>query len=142
MTILTEFSDFCHMNFIISYGYYWTAPRLSAVSNQVPAVDSHLSVTCPQLPLNSISYTLLLSQYGSFPDEKSLNKEKSTTDQLRKALSLFVHSIVIYPDNKVFIRHTIFGMVPVARTMSKPVSAPLTGLEPATCGLEDRRSVH
>jgi hypothetical protein len=52
-----------------------------------------------------------------------LKNEKSSTDELRNALSLFIHSVVIYRDRKVIIRHALPGMV--ASTMSGPVSAPL-----------------
>lgn len=52
-----------------------------------------------------------------------LQNEKSTTDELRDALSLFIHSIVIFPDNKVLIRHTLPGMV--AGQLRRNVSAPL-----------------
>lgn len=54
-----------------------------------------------------------------------LKNEKSTTDELRNALSLFVHSVVIYPEGKVMIRHTLPGFARVASTMSGEVSAPL-----------------
>ena len=52
-----------------------------------------------------------------------LKNEKSTADELRDALSLFIHSVVIYPDNKVLIRHTLPGMV--AGDSRGDVSAPL-----------------
>lgn len=55
-----------------------------------------------------------------------LKNEKSTTEDLRNALSLFVHSVVIFPDKKVLIRHTLPGMAPVAGTTSANVSAPLS----------------
>lgn len=51
-----------------------------------------------------------------------LKNEKSTTDELRNALSLFIHSVVIYPDKQVLIRHILPGMV--ASTTSGDVSAP------------------
>ena len=54
-----------------------------------------------------------------------LKNEKSTTEELRNALSLFIHSVVIYPDNKVLIRHTLPGMLQVAGTTSGEVTAPL-----------------
>lgn len=54
-----------------------------------------------------------------------LLNEKSTTDELRDALSLFIHSIVIYPDNKVLIRYALPGMV--ASESRQNVSAPLGG---------------
>ena len=53
-----------------------------------------------------------------------LNSEKSSTDDLRTALSLFIHSIVIYPEGKILIRHTLPGMASVASTTSGDVSAP------------------
>lgn len=56
-----------------------------------------------------------------------LKSEKSTTDDLRDALFLFVHSVVIYPDNRILIRHTLPGMARVASTMSQDVLAPLCG---------------
>lgn len=57
-----------------------------------------------------------------------LKSEKSTTDDLRNALSLFVHSVVIYPDNKVLIRHTIPGLARVAGDSRGDVSAPLSAV--------------
>ena len=53
-----------------------------------------------------------------------LQNEKSTTDEIRNALSLFIHSVVIYPDNKVLIRHTLPGFATVASTTSRGVTAP------------------
>lgn len=53
-----------------------------------------------------------------------LKNEKSTTEELRNALSLFIHSIVIYPDSKVLIRHTLPGFGKVASTTSGEVTAP------------------
>ena len=53
-----------------------------------------------------------------------LKNEKSTTDELRNALSLFVHSVVIYPDNQVMIRHTLPGMANVVSTTSQNVGVP------------------
>ena len=53
-----------------------------------------------------------------------LKNEKSTTDELRDALSLFVHSVVIYPDSQVMIRYTLPGFAKVASTTSGAVSAP------------------
>ena len=57
-----------------------------------------------------------------------LKNEKSTTDDIRNALSLFVHSVVIYPGSKVLIRHTLPGMSPVASTTSAKVTAPPLGV--------------
>jgi len=53
-----------------------------------------------------------------------LENEKSSTDELRNALSLFVHSVVIYPEAKVLIRHTLPGFATVASTTSGEVTAP------------------
>ena len=53
-----------------------------------------------------------------------LKNEKSSTDELRSALSLFIHSIVIYPESKVLIRHTLPGFGKVASTTSGAVTAP------------------
>lgn len=54
-----------------------------------------------------------------------LLNEKSTTDQLRDALSLFIYSVTVYPDRKVLIRHSLPGMV--AGHLRRNVSAPLDG---------------
>lgn len=54
-----------------------------------------------------------------------LKNEKSTTDDRRNALSLFIHSIVLYREGKVLIRHTLPGMV--AGDSRGDVSAPLRG---------------
>ena len=61
-----------------------------------------------------------------------LKNEKSTTDELRNALSLFVQSVTIYPDRRILIRHTLPGMVPVGSTSSGKVTAPPEGVEPPT----------
>jgi len=53
-----------------------------------------------------------------------LQNEKSTTDELRNALSLFIHSVVIYPESKVLIRHTLPGFGKVASSNSGDVTAP------------------
>ena len=55
-----------------------------------------------------------------------LKYEKSTTDNLRDALSLFIHSVVIYPDNKVLIRHTLPGFSNVAGNSRHDVCALLS----------------
>ena len=59
---------------------------------------------------------------------ETLQNEKSTTDELRDALSLFIHSVVIYPENRVLIRHTLPGIVPVASNTSGEVTAPPLGV--------------
>jgi len=53
-----------------------------------------------------------------------LKNEKSTADDLRNALSLFVDSVVIYPESRVMIRHTLPGMTKVASKVPRLVSAP------------------
>lgn len=55
-----------------------------------------------------------------------LKSEKSTTEDLRNALSLFIDSVVICRNGMVTIRHTIPGMV--ASTPSQAVSAPPPGV--------------
>ena len=55
---------------------------------------------------------------------ETLKNEKSTTDMLRNALSLFVHSIVIYPQGRVLIRHTLPMFGKVASATSGEVTAP------------------
>lgn len=47
-----------------------------------------------------------------------LKNEKSTTEDLRNALSIFIHSVVIYPGSKVLIRHTLPGFS--AQVVSSP----------------------
>ena len=53
-----------------------------------------------------------------------LKNEKSTTDELRNALSLFISAVVIYPENKVAIRYTLPGFANVASNTSGEVTAP------------------
>ena len=53
-----------------------------------------------------------------------LKSEKSSTDDLRTALSLFIHSVVIYPNSKVMIRYTLPGFANVASNTSDKVTAP------------------
>lgn len=53
-----------------------------------------------------------------------LKSEKSSTDDLRTALSLFIHSVVIYPGSKVMIRYTLPGFANVASNTSDKVTAP------------------
>ena len=57
-----------------------------------------------------------------------LQNEKSTTEELRNALSLFINSVVIYPENRVLIRHTLPGMAKVASSSRGTVSAPPEGV--------------
>jgi DNA invertase Pin-like site-specific DNA recombinase len=59
-----------------------------------------------------------------------LKNEKSTTDQLRDAFSLFIHSVVIYPDKRVLIRHTLPGFAKVAGDSRQNVFAPLCNKMP------------
>lgn len=53
-----------------------------------------------------------------------LQNGKSTTEELRNALSIFIDSVVIYPESKVLIRHTLPGMTNVASTARDNVTAP------------------
>lgn len=55
---------------------------------------------------------------------ETLQNEKSTTDAIRNALSLFIRSVVVYPDNRVLIRHTLPGFAQVVSTSSGDVTAP------------------
>lgn len=57
-----------------------------------------------------------------------LKNEKSTTDELRNALSLFISAVVIYPENKVAIRYTLPGFANVASKTSGDVQAPPEGV--------------
>ena len=66
-----------------------------------------------------------------------LKNEKSSTEELRNALSLFIHSIVIYPDFKVLIRHTLPGFGKVASTTSGEVTAPPLGVSAYSQLFED-----
>lgn len=61
-----------------------------------------------------------------------LKDEKSGTEDIRTALSLFIHSVVIYPDSKVLIRYTLPGFAEVASTATRKVTAPPGGVEPST----------
>ena len=61
-----------------------------------------------------------------------LKDEKSGTEDIRTALSLFIHSVVIYPDSKVLIRYTLPGFAEVASTTTRKVTAPPGGVEPST----------
>lgn len=53
-----------------------------------------------------------------------LKNEKSATDDVRHALSLFIHSVVVYTDSKVMIRYTLPGFNPVEGEPRHDVSAP------------------
>ena len=56
-----------------------------------------------------------------------LKSEKSSTDALRNALSLFIHSVVVYPDHGVMIRHTLPGLAQSCDLLTPNVGAPLVG---------------
>ena len=56
-----------------------------------------------------------------------LKSEKSSTDALRDALSLFIHSVVVYPDHGVMIRHTLPGLAQSCDLLTPNVGAPLVG---------------
>ncbi len=53
-----------------------------------------------------------------------LKDEKSDTDDLRTALSLFVSAVILYPDGEVVIRHTVPGLAKVESEMSGLPTAP------------------
>ncbi|MBQ6504753.1 MAG: recombinase family protein [Flexilinea sp.] len=92
------------------------------------------------LPLES-----LLKNIDSLRDYilSIIRDEKSTTEELRDALSLFVQAVFTYPDGMVAIRHTLpgvgcnaLGVLPifgqVGSEMSGLLSAPPEGVEPPT----------
>ena len=53
-----------------------------------------------------------------------LKNEKSGLEEIRTALSLFVASVVIYPEHRVLIRYTLPGFAEVASTTKRKVTAP------------------
>ena len=56
-----------------------------------------------------------------------LKDEKSDTDDLRTALSLFVSAVILYPDGEVVIRHTVPGLAKVESELSGTPTAPPEG---------------
>jgi hypothetical protein len=95
--------------------------RLSELEKQRAELSQSLSAADPNVRDNILeeSNRLRLSILSV------LQNKKSTTDQLRDALSLFIHSVVIYPDKRVLIRHTLPGFAKVAGDSRHDVSAPL-----------------
>ena len=57
-----------------------------------------------------------------------LKNKESSTDEIRTALSFFIHSVVIFPDKRVLIRHTLPAMAKVANDFRGEVGAPLPAL--------------
>ena len=53
-----------------------------------------------------------------------LKDEKSSTDELRSALSLFITAVITYPDGAVSIRHTLPGLAIFGGEMSGVPTAP------------------
>ena len=53
-----------------------------------------------------------------------LKDEKSSTDDLRTALSLFVSAVILYPDGEVVITHTVPGLAKVESELSGTQTAP------------------
>ena len=51
-----------------------------------------------------------------------LNNEKSSTDDLRTALSLFISAVILYPDGKILIHHTLPGLRKVETSPTVPSS--------------------
>ena len=51
-----------------------------------------------------------------------LNNEKSSTDDLRTALSLFISAVILYPDGKILIHHTLPGLRKVETFPTVPSS--------------------
>ena len=95
--------------------------RLSELEKQRAEIAQSLSAADPNVRDNILeeSDRLRLSILSV------LQNKKSTTDQLRDALSLFIHSVVIYPDKRVLIRHTLPGFAKVAGDSRHEVKAPL-----------------
>ena len=95
--------------------------RLSELEKQRAELSQSLSAADPNVRDNILeeSNRLRLSILSV------LQNKKSTTDQLRDALSLFIHSVVIYPDKRVLIRHTLPGFAKVAGDSRQDVKAPL-----------------
>lgn len=56
-----------------------------------------------------------------------LKNEKSTADEIRNALSLFISAIIIYPEGRIAIRHTLPGFSPVESEFGGVPSAPPEG---------------
>ena len=57
-----------------------------------------------------------------------LKDEKSSTDDLRSALSLFISAVITYPDGAVCIRHTLPGIPIFGGEMSGATTAPPEGV--------------
>lgn len=57
-----------------------------------------------------------------------LKDEKSSTDDLRTALSLFVSAITLYPNGEVVITHTLPGLAKVESELSGTPTAPPEGV--------------
>ena len=53
-----------------------------------------------------------------------LKDEKSSTDDLRTALSLFVSAVILYPNGEVVITHTLPGLAKVESELSGTPTAP------------------
>ena len=66
-----------------------------------------------------------------------LKNEKSTSDDIRDALSFFIHSVVIYPESRVLIRHTLPGFAKVASDFRGEVTAPPLGVSAYSQLIED-----
>ena len=98
--------------------------RLSELEKERSALTSQLSVSADPDDRDKI-----LKECDRLRQSilEVLKNEKSTTDNLRDALFLFIHSVVIYPEGKVLIRHTLPGFAKVASATSGEVLAPLRG---------------
>jgi hypothetical protein len=57
-----------------------------------------------------------------------LKDEKSSTDDLRTALSLFVSAVILYPNGEVVITHTLPGLAKVESELSGLPTAPPEGV--------------
>ena len=49
-----------------------------------------------------------------------LDNEKSSTNELRTALSLFISAVILYPDGKVIVHHTLPGLRQVESSPTVP----------------------
>jgi len=94
--------------------------RLSELEKERAELSSQLAAENPDIQNNVLEECDRIRHYII----EVLKNEKSTTDDLRNALSMFVHSVVIYPDSKVLIRYTLPGFAEVASTSSRKVTAP------------------
>ena len=82
-------------------------------------------------PGSSLPFEVILRNIDGMRDNvlSVINDKKSTTDELRSALSLFVSAVITYPEGTFIIRHNLPGVV---GEMSGGFQVPRVGLEPTT----------